>query len=528
VTRGRTCESNRHPSFTLVDARPADTSRYRPDGHLAAPYELLSRESNDARRREILSTWFGSDLDHWIKAIFGVAIITITFSIACVITLLFSIEAQAQNTIEKRFEQLDRDGDGRLSKAELQTSPQVQASLRGADTNQDGFLSRDEVRQHFTPKTIPPAVKSAFDGALFRRIEIPGLTDIAEGTNGIALADLNRDGKLDVVATYTEPKRGLSASGHHLRVFVNQGKLRFQPHAIRILDSQLTAAEFGRNPEIPNLVDFNGDGFQVRHLAVHRDRVTGVDRLIAALTSGSVFSGGYDPGAPGRIRWNPEPELSGRLARIMSCGSANGDAYLAVDITPEVPKNGGLFRRVDGSQPRWEWLGEWGHRHVHRGVAWVRGLTAIPDLENPGRELLLCSREVDGVIEVVNPQQDHGAHVEFDLRKHFGGLVGAREGQQVTTIFAYNDMAPAVHPDTGERVHLIGGGVMPALRGESPQAKGAWYLVRHADGRYGTGQVFDPDVNRDESEPTNDPTDSVACSCARRRAERGRGSCSLI
>ena len=36
--------------------------------------------------------------------------------------------------------------------------------------------------------------------------------------------------------------------------------------------------------------------FEVRHLVVHRDRVTGVDRVIAALTSGSVFSGGYDAG----------------------------------------------------------------------------------------------------------------------------------------------------------------------------------------------------------------------------------------
>jgi len=98
-------------------------------------------------------------------------------------------------------------------------------------------------------------------GALFRRVEIPGFTDIPEGTNGIALADLNHDGLVDIVATYTEPKRGLSASGHHLRVFVNQGELRFQPHAITIRDSQLTAAEFGRNPEIPNLVDFNGDGW---------------------------------------------------------------------------------------------------------------------------------------------------------------------------------------------------------------------------------------------------------------------------
>ena len=234
--------------------------------------------------------------------------------------------------------------------------------------------------------------------------------------------------------------------------------------------------------------------FEVRHLFVHRDRVTETDRVIAALTSGSVFSGGYDAGAPGRIRWNPEPELSGRLARIMSCGSANGDAYLAVDITPDSPQNGGLFRRVDGPQPRWEWLGEWGHRVQHRGVAWLRGLTAIPDPQQPGRELLLASREVDGVIEIINPQRNHEARVEFDLRKHFGGLVGARDGQRFTTLFAYNEMTPAVHPDTGERVLLIAGGVMPGLPGDDARAKSAWYLVRHADGRYGTGQVFDPAV----------------------------------
>lgn len=54
-------------TFTLVDARPADESRYRPEGHLAAPYEILSRQSNDDRRREILANWFGSDVDRWIK-----------------------------------------------------------------------------------------------------------------------------------------------------------------------------------------------------------------------------------------------------------------------------------------------------------------------------------------------------------------------------------------------------------------------------------------------------------------------------
>lgn len=236
---------------------------------------------------------------------------------------------------------------------------------------------------------------------------------------------------------------------------------------------------------------------EVRMLQVHRDRVTGADRLIATITNGKVFSGGYDPAAPGFIRWNPEPELTGRLGRIMSVGGVNGDAYLAVDITPDQPKNGGLFRRVDGQQPRWEWIGEWGHRLTSRGVAWIRAITAIPDPENPGKELILCSREVDGVIEIINPQRNHERRVEFDLRRHFGGLVGAQDGQRFTTLFAYNEMTPAVHPDTGERVLLIAGGagsILSGTEGGDARSKCAWYLVRHADGRYGTGQVFDPAV----------------------------------
>ena len=103
---------------------------------------------------------------------------------------------------------------------------------------------------------------------------------------------------------------------------------------------------------------------------------------------------------------------------------------------------------------------------------------------NLGRGLLLCSREVDGVIEVVDPQRNHEARGEFDMRKHFGGLVRAQDGQRFTTLFAYNEMTPAVHPDTSERVLLIAGGIMPGLAGEDARAKCAWYLVRHADGRY--------------------------------------------
>lgn len=54
-------------TFTLVEARAADESLCRPEGHLTAPYEILSRDSNDTRRREILANLFGPEVERWIK-----------------------------------------------------------------------------------------------------------------------------------------------------------------------------------------------------------------------------------------------------------------------------------------------------------------------------------------------------------------------------------------------------------------------------------------------------------------------------
>jgi len=165
--------------------------------------------------------------------------------------------------VPDRSGQPDRAGDSTMTRkgvADAAAFAADHADKSGAATAEEGTAldAKPPARDGASGPESKPA--PAIPGAMFRRVGIPGFTDIAEGNNGIALADLNHDGLVDIVATYTEPKRGLSASGHHLRVFVNQGELRFRPHAIRIWDSPLTAAEFGRNPEIPNVADFNGDG----------------------------------------------------------------------------------------------------------------------------------------------------------------------------------------------------------------------------------------------------------------------------
>ena len=55
-------------TFTLVDSRVPDETLYRPEGHLSAPFRILSREAKPDKRREMLTSWFGSTADRWIKS----------------------------------------------------------------------------------------------------------------------------------------------------------------------------------------------------------------------------------------------------------------------------------------------------------------------------------------------------------------------------------------------------------------------------------------------------------------------------
>jgi catechol 2,3-dioxygenase-like lactoylglutathione lyase family enzyme len=99
-------------------------------------------------------------------------------------------------------------------------------------------------------------------GQMFESIIVPGFTGIREGTNGVAIADLNRDGLADTVATYSAPRGsgGNWGSGEKFRVFINEGCFKFKEHKIRLLNSSVCLEAFGRG-QVPVLADFNRDGF---------------------------------------------------------------------------------------------------------------------------------------------------------------------------------------------------------------------------------------------------------------------------
>ena len=210
----------------------------------------------------------------------------------CALAALAQQPARPAGSVAERFHQLDRNGDGKVSAAEF-PNPLFQQM----DRDGDRFITPEEVRAFYAGRpagglagapakpagqeavgpqpgeeawpggprlrampTGDAATDAAGRGQLFESIVIEGFTDIVEGTNGIALADLNHDGLVDIIATYTTPNNWRDAEGNSLRVFLNQGDLRFQLHPITIRNSELTGESFGLSPQIPNLVDFNGDG----------------------------------------------------------------------------------------------------------------------------------------------------------------------------------------------------------------------------------------------------------------------------
>ena len=236
----------------------------------------------------------------------------------------------------------------------------------------------------------------------------------------------------------------------------------------------------------------------LRSFCVHTDSHSGISYLFAGSatyaggpSSGAIFRGVYDPAAPGKLRWTPEPELSG-TGRVMGVAEADGVLYAACGIRSKEEQSGGLFRRIDGEHPHWELIWRWPHVLRDRDEMQIlRGLTAIPDPVGGKHDVLLGTCNYPGVVYRIDPARNSAVTTELNIREYFAKAFGVAE-LRGPCLSAYNDFLPVTDPDTGEKVLLLGVWINHPAGRTTAEGCSAWYLVRHAGGTFSHGRVFDP------------------------------------
>ena len=246
-----------------------------------------------------------------------------------------------------------------------------------------------------------------------------------------------------------------------------------------------------------------GSVFTARSFGNHVDRKTGIHHAFAGAWSGQstavgeyrsvIFRAAYDPTAPTGLVWAAEPELQG-VGRIMAFAECNGDLYATCCIFDDSPQSGGIFRRIDGPQPRWEQVYRWKEYDL---TVWddeqrmIRGLTAVPDPNGTGRQVLIGFRFFpEPIIERIDPQQGHQATVELNLKDFFGQAFHGGGRYTGTIRCAYNPFTAVTDPRSGKTVHL--GGVQIYHPGFPNQPyNGSHYLIRHIDGTYDWAPIYD-------------------------------------
>jgi hypothetical protein len=234
---------------------------------------------------------------------------------------------------------------------------------------------------------------------------------------------------------------------------------------------------------------------QIRSFGFHRDRQTGVDMAFAGDTDG-IFTGVFDPAAPGQISWNTTPELSTqglgadqfpgldrrglRISSFAESPGRNSERRLYAAIGQQV------WVRDDGPSPRWRHL--YTNPQPHFGETGLRGLTTVSD---PGGDYLLAAVEgMQSRIVRIDPVTGSDA-TDLDLDQMLDTAWGTRVGYVIS---AYNDMATA------------GGDLLIGLEAYIPPAApkpaghnwidlhggmeaGGWFLIRHPGGHYELHQI---------------------------------------
>jgi len=250
---------------------------------------------------------------------------------------------------------------------------------------------------------------------------------------------------------------------------------------------------WARSQIVPGPTGQRGEPNSVRAMRVHRDSVTGAERLFVSAGVHGVFSGVYDPAAPGKVRWDRKPEIGPLPVRPLALVEANGALFFSADKA--------IYRRTDGAASRWEVVHELGDLQPGKTdspVGGIRGLTPIDNPSGVGQSLLFIwepgGRSRSCVMRLDPTPAGFARTEEVCLDRLVSAYLG---GTPVPFVLAgYNNFLPV--SDQGRTRDLVGlEAWVPGTRWRTVQGKdsrggyyaGALYAIRDGAGSYRLAEV---------------------------------------
>jgi hypothetical protein len=158
----------------------------------------------------------------------------------------------------------------------------------------------------------------------------------------------------------------------------------------------------------------------------------------------------------------------------------------------EIRREGGLYRRVDGPDSRWELVYRWPFAGPRFNEHLMRGISVVPDPADPSKPMILGGLEDPPLIQRIDPVTGKATD-ELNFMKYFQRVFGSRPnpGRWVFPVM-FNQLEPFTDPRSGERMHLVTTGLMHPKSPEAPH-NGAWFLIRRLDGTYEHAEIYPKD-----------------------------------
>ncbi len=269
---------------------------------------------------------------------------------------------------------------------------------------------------------------------LFERVVVPGITDLADGSDSGVLADMNRDGKIDILIVNDGKPRSDKEKGGILNLFVNKGCWKFENHPLSIVDSGFTADALGTKMQIANLIDFNGDGFLDIFLSRNRGPVHGSSGGNNLLISQGA--------------WDKFRDLAPKMGvtndqaynRQSSIADVDGDGWLDIAVAAD---NIGNTQRLGIPRQRFYLYlpalsakFEDGHFEDISGTSLVPGFpgefTCNPEVDRASPGITLRDLDNDGDLDLIQSY-----HIDMNMAKQTDPCAS---GEYYTGMFVWKNM----------------------------------------------------------------------------------------